>query len=88
MYEFARSNPATTFIVGTEEGILWRLRKENPHKTFIIPSRGLICPNMKLTSLEDILTCLETLEPRITVPEPTRLRALTALERMLAVPRD
>jgi len=88
MYEFARSNPATTFIVGTEEGILWRLRKENPDKTFIIPSRGLICPNMKLTSLEDILKSLETLEPRITVPEPIRLRALTALERMLAVPRD
>ena len=88
MYEFARSNPATTFIVGTEEGILWRLRKENPNKTFIIPSRGLICPNMKLTSLEDILKSLETLEPRITVPEPVRLRALTALERMLAVPRD
>jgi quinolinate synthase len=88
MYEFARSNPATTFIVGTEEGILWRLRKENPDKNFIIPSRGLICPNMKLTSLEDILKSLETLEPRITVPEPIRLRALTALERMLAVPRD
>jgi quinolinate synthase len=88
MYDFARSNPATTFIVGTEEGILWRLRKENPDKTFIIPSRGLICPNMKLTSLEDILKSLETLEPRITVPEPIRLRALTALERMLAVPRD
>jgi quinolinate synthase len=88
MYEFARSNPATTFIVGTEEGILWRLRKENPDKTFIIPSRGLICPNMKLTSLDDILKSLETLEPRITVPEPVRLRALTALERMLAVPRD
>jgi quinolinate synthase len=88
MYEFARSHPATTFIVGTEEGILWRLRKENPEKTFIIPSRGLICPNMKLTSLEDILKSLETLEPRITVPEPIRLRALTALERMLAVPRD
>jgi len=88
MYEFARSNPATTFIVGTEEGILWRLRKENPDKIFIIPSRRLICPNMKLTSLEDILKSLETLEPRITVPEPIRLRALTALERMLAVPRD
>ncbi len=88
MYEFARSNPATTFIVGTEEGILWRLRKENPDKTFIIPSRGLICPNMKLTSLDDILKSLETLEPRITVSEPIRLRALTALERMLDVPRD
>ncbi|MFO7578068.1 MAG: quinolinate synthase NadA [Pelovirga sp.] len=88
MYEYARSNPAQTFIVGTEEGILWRLRKENPEKTFIIPSRGLICPNMKLTSLEDVCKSLETLEPRVTVPEPIRLRALQSLEKMLAVPRD
>lgn len=88
MYEFAKKNPAQIFIVGTEEGILWRLRKENPEKTFIIPSRGLICPNMKLTSLEDILKSLETLEPRITVAEPIRLKARQALDRMLAVPRD
>lgn len=88
MYEFAQSNPATTFIVGTEEGILWRLRRDNPEKTFIVPSRGLICPNMKLTSLEDILTSLQTLQPRITVPEDIRIRAKQSLERMLAVPRD
>ncbi len=88
MYEFARSSSASTFIVGTEEGILWRLRRDNPDKTFIIPSRGLICPNMKLTSLEDIRTSLETLQPRITVPEEIRIRAKQSLERMLAVPRD
>jgi quinolinate synthase len=88
MYEFARTNSAQKFIVGTEEGILWRLRKENPEKTFIMPSRSLICPNMKLTTLNDILKCLETMEPQIRVPEDIRLRAKGSLERMLAVPRD
>jgi quinolinate synthase len=88
MYEFARSNPAQTFIVGTEEGILWRLKKENPQKSFILPSRALICPNMKLTSLEDILACLEAMEPRITVPVDVREKAKLTLDRMLAVPRD
>ena len=58
MYEYCRTNPAQKFIIGTEQGILWRLRKENPEKEFILPSRALICPNMKLTSLEDILSCL------------------------------
>ncbi|MCW8892919.1 MAG: quinolinate synthase NadA [Deltaproteobacteria bacterium] len=88
MYDFARENPAKKFIVGTENGILWRLKVENPEKEFIMPSLALICPNMKLTRLEDILRCLETLEPQITVDEKTCLKAKRALDRMLAVPRD
>ncbi|MDT8420126.1 MAG: quinolinate synthase NadA [Desulfuromonadales bacterium] len=88
MYEFARQSPAQKFIVGTENGILWRLKKENPEKEFIMPSRALVCPNMKLTSLEDILSCLQTMAPRITVPEDVRAQAKLTLDRMLAVPRD
>jgi quinolinate synthase len=88
MYEFARKTSVKKLIVGTEEGILWRLKKENPDKEFILPSRSLICPNMKLTSLEDVLNCLETREPRITVPEEVSERAKLTLDRMLAVPRD
>ena len=88
MYDFAANNPARKFIVGTENGILWRLRKDNPEKEFILPSRSLICPNMKLTSLEDILKCLQTMEPQVTVDEETRHKAKGSLDRMLAVPRD
>lgn len=88
MYEFAAKNPAKTFIVGTENGILWRLRQENPDKEFIVPSPVLVCRDMKLTRLEDILRCLETMEPRITVAEEIRIKARRALDKMLAVPRD
>lgn len=88
MYDYARKSPARRFIVGTEAGILWRLRKENPDKEFILPSPRLICPNMKLTSLEDVLKSLQTMSPEITVPADIRERARGALERMLAVPRD
>ena len=88
MYEFAARSSAKKFIVGTENGILWRLRRENPNKEFIMPSKELICPNMKLTRLEDVLRSLETMEPRITVDETTRVKAKQALDRMLAVPRD
>ena len=88
MYEFAAENPAKKFIVGTENGILWRLRKENPDKQFIMPSQCLVCEDMKLTRLEDVLRCLETMEPRITVAEDIRIKAKQALDKMLAVPRD
>ena len=88
MYTFASENPAQQFIVGTEAGILYRLRKENPDKEFILPTTRLICPNMKLTSLEDILQSLQTMGPQVTVPEEVRIPAKIALDRMLAVPRD
>ncbi len=88
MYEFVANSDATTFIVGTENGILWRLRKENPDKEFIMPSRCLVCPDMKLTRLEDILRCLETMGPQVSVPEEIRVKAKAALDKMLATPRD
>ncbi len=88
MYTFASDNPAKQFIVGTEAGILYRLRKENPDKEFILPTTRLICPNMKLTSVEDILKALQTMSPQVTVPEEVRIPAKITLDRMLAVPRD
>ena len=88
MYDYARKSPARRFIVGTETGILYRLRLENPDKEFILPTTRLICPNMKLTALEDVREALLTMSPRITVAADIRERARLALERMLAVPRD
>jgi quinolinate synthase len=88
MYDYALKSQAKKFIVGTEAGILYRLRKENPGKEFIMPSPRLICPNMKLTSLDDVLHCLQTMSPQITVPSDVREQAKITLDRMLAVPRD
>jgi len=88
MYDYARTSPARQFIVGTEAGILYRLRRENPDKEFFLPTSRLICPNMKLTSLEDVLKCLQTMSPSVTVEASVRERAKAALDRMLAVPRD
>jgi len=88
MYDYCRTSPAGKFIIGTEAGILYRLRIENPGKEFILASPALICPNMKLTSLEDVLYSLQTMSPVVTVTEAIRLKAQQALDRMLAVPRD
>lgn len=82
---YARESGAEEFLIGTEMGILHRLKKENPSKRFYLLTPGLICPNMKLTTLEKIARSLEKLEPVITVPEETRRGAICALERMLAV---
>ncbi len=88
MYEYASNSSAEKFIVGTENGILWRLKMENPTKQFIVPSTNLVCPDMKLTRLEDVLNCLQNMEPQITVAEDIRLKAKQALDKMLAAPRD
>jgi quinolinate synthase len=88
MYSYANKNPARKFIIGTEMGILYRLRKDNPEKEFILPTSKLICPNMKLTSLEDVLKCLQTMSPEVCVPDDVRDKARLTLDRMLAVPRD
>lgn len=88
MYQYCRTSSAKRFIIGTEAGILWRLRRDNPEKEFILASPALICPNMKLTSLEDVLEALQTMLPVVKVPEEIRIPAKRALDRMLAIPRD
>ena len=88
MYVFCKESKAKEFIIGTEMGILWRLKKDNPDKKFHLASKKLICPNMKLTTLEDVLVALEKMENVVTVSEEIRIPAKMALDRMLAVPRD
>jgi quinolinate synthase len=88
MYKFAKATPARTLIIGTEQGILYRLKKENPEKKFILSSKALICPNMKLTTLEDVAASLREMKNVVTVPEDIREAAKLTLDRMLKVPRD
>ncbi len=80
---FARSTAAREIIVGTELGIIYRLRKENPDKIFIPASEQAVCPRMKLITLEKILWSLEEMAPEVKVPEPIRVRAKKAVDLML-----
>jgi quinolinate synthase len=88
MLEFVRQAPEREFIIGTEMGILHTLAKENPGKSFYSPSPHLLCPDMKRITLSDLTTALEEKRHQISIPEDIRQRALLAVERMLAVPRD
>jgi quinolinate synthase len=73
------------FIIGTETGILHRIRKECPTKKCYPLSQEAICTNMKKTDLNKVRNALISLQPRITVPEKIADRARCAIERMLAV---
>jgi quinolinate synthase len=84
MLRYCQASKARTFIIGTEMGMLHRLRSAMPDRTFLSPSKGLLCPNMKMTQLEDVYESLKELKHPIEVPEPVRVRALKALDGMLA----
>ena len=84
MIRFARESAARELIIGTEIGILHRLRKENPGKRFIPVSEQAVCPRMKLITLENILWSLEGMVHQVKVPERIRLKAKLAVDRMLA----
>jgi quinolinate synthase len=88
MLNYVRESLEQEFIIGTEKGIIHRMRKENPGKSFYCPSRRLLCRPMKRISLDDVVTALQENRHRITVPPEVQGPALRAVERMLAVPRD
>jgi quinolinate synthase len=73
------------FIVATEVGILHRLRRENPNKTFYPANEKAVCAFMKVTTLPKVLSSLQRMEHRITVPEEIASRARRAIERMVAI---
>ena len=85
MCRYAQETSAKTIIVGTEEGLLHRLRKENPQKSFIIAYSDAVCPNMKLLTLDRIYTSLKEEKHVVTIPKQIAAKARIALERMFQV---
>ena len=83
--KYAAEIPEKDIIIGTEEGVLHTLRKQNPHKNFYLLSTGLICTNMKKTRLEDVHNALLNMQHEIHVDEDIRLKALKSLEGMLKI---
>jgi quinolinate synthase len=87
MLKFAQKTQAKEIIVGTEIGIIYRLKKENPGKKFIPASEQAVCPNMKLVTLEKILWSLEEMSFEVKIPEEIRLKAKLAVDKMLEIGR-
>ena len=88
MLKFARKTDAKRIIVATEIGLIYRLEKENPDKQFIPVSEQAVCPNMKLTRLEDVLFALQENRHIIKVPEDIAAKARIPIERMLEMSKN
>ncbi len=85
MLRYCKESKHKEFIIGTEEGLLHRLRADSPEKKFYLLSEEMVCPNMKRTRLESVLRAMENMEHVIKVPEEIRVPAKRALDRMLEV---
>jgi len=85
MCKFAKETEAKEFIVGTEVGLIYRLKQDNPTKEFYPASERAVCPNMKRTTQEKILWALEELKEEVRVPDEIRTRARIAIDKMLEI---
>jgi len=83
--DFVSNSPHNEFIIGTEKGIIFPLKKKNPDKEFFWASESMTCPDMKLISLDKILYSLKELAPRVTVPDHLRKKSLRAINRMIKI---
>ncbi|MEZ4528964.1 MAG: quinolinate synthase NadA [Desulfobacterales bacterium] len=83
MIRHAQESASTSFIVGTENGLIHPLQKACPGKRFFPASAKMECPDMKKIRIEDVILSLERMQGEIRVPEEIRVPALRAVERML-----
>jgi len=90
LLKYTKENPATSFIVATETGILHMMQKTSPEKTFIPapPNNACACndcPYMKLNTLDKLYLCLKYEMPEITMDETLRLAAKKPIDRMMEI---
>ena len=83
--DYASSSGNKKFIIGTEMGVLCKLRKDNPDKVFYLLSQGMVCPNMKKTSLLSIYNSLNEMKYKIEIDETIRIKTKKVLDRMLEI---
>ena len=83
MLKFVASSDHGEFLVGTETGILHRMRRDNPGKTFYPLQPEPVCPDMKKITLEDVRNCLKDLAPEVILDDDVIRRACVPIQRML-----
>ena len=85
MLRFVHESPHKEFIIGTEGGILHRMRKENPDKVFHPLEPAVLCPNMKRITLENVLNSLRDMSPTVELDDDVLSRARAPIDKMLEV---
>ncbi|MBC3887144.1 quinolinate synthase NadA [Acetobacterium paludosum] len=81
--DYATDSDAEEFIIGTEIGILYQLKKKNPTKKFYTVNSAQVCPNMKKITLEKVAFALDRMINQVEIDEETRIKAVLSLEKML-----
>ena len=82
---YVKNSKDRQFVIVTEKGVVDRLKRDYPDKEFILISENMLCESMKLTTLEEILYCLENETNEISLEEDVRVRSKNCIERMLKV---
>jgi len=85
MMNRAKDSPSKKFVVATETGILYRMRKQNPGKEFIPISENAVCKYMKMITLDKVYSSLKEEKYEVKVPKNIAQKAQLAIERMLAI---
>jgi len=85
MVKHANESPADTFVVATETGILHRLNKEIPGKSFVAADADAVCGYMKQITLEKVRNTLRDMAPSVDIDPHIANRARVSIDRMLAV---
>ena len=83
MFDVVRKVAKRTFIIGTEEGIVYPLKKQFPDRIFIPAQTDIICPNMKKVTLDKVIDSMENLSPEIKLDDSIMSKARQSLNRML-----
>ncbi|NLL46629.1 MAG: quinolinate synthase NadA [Clostridiales bacterium] len=82
---YAHNSEKKTIIIGTEQGIVERLRRELPDKNIYSVAASFVCPNMKKTNLPELLNCLENEQTEIKLTDEEIAAAKQSLDRMVSI---
>jgi quinolinate synthase len=88
MLKYCAESEACDFIIGTEKGMLYPLKKRCPEKNFWPAAEEMVCPNMKLTKLGSVRDALTDMQYEITIPPDIAEPARRAIDRMLEIGRE
>ena len=83
LIEYVSQSECKQFIIGTEMGVIFEMKRRNPNKEFIPLSESLKCYDMKLTKLEDLYNCLKNETNEIIMDPEVAQKAKNCLDNML-----
>ena len=85
MMNYANNSKSDEFVVATETGILYRMKQQNPAKTFIPASEKAECQYMKMITLDKVYDSLINEKFEVKIPKNIASKARLAIDRMLSI---